>query len=90
MNKQNILIITLILLLSLGISAYSKEASIAKDTLLYVKDHAGENFLVLKVEECVLGDGGQVSCAMKPEEGAKVTQAGPVKSFWAKLAYPQS
>ena len=90
MSKRNILILTLILLLSLGISAYSKDASIAKDTLLYVKDHAGGHFLVLKVEECSLGNNGEVTCAMQPEEGAKAIQAGPVQSFFAKLAYPRS
>jgi len=89
MKKRIILTITLILLLSLGFSAYSKDTHIAKDTLLYVKDPAGENFLVLKVDECVLGNRGEVTCAMKPQEGAPAVKAGPVGSFFAKLAYPK-
>ena len=90
MKKRITLTITLILLLALGISAYSKDTHIAKDTLLYVKDPAGDNFLVLKVEECVLGNGGEVTCAMKPLEGAPSVKAGPAGSFFVKLAYPES
>lgn len=89
MKKRLTLTITLILLLALGFSAYSKDTHIAKDTLLTVKDPAGENFLVLKVEECVLGNRGEVMCAMKPQEGAPTVKAGPQGSFFAKLAYPE-
>jgi len=90
MKKRLTITLTVILLLALGISAYSKDTHIAKDTLLTVKDPAGENFLVLKVEECVLGNGGEIICAMKPQEGAPSVQAGPQGSFFAKLAYPES
>ena len=90
MKKRITLTLTLILLLAFGFSAYSKDTHIAKDTLLYVKDPAGDNFLVVKVDECVLGNRGEVTCAMKPQEGAPSVQAGPAGSFFAKLAYPEN
>ena len=88
MKKNLVLIATLILLLGFGFSAYSKVASVSRNNLLYVKDHAGVNFLVLKVESCSLGMSGELTCAMKPEEGAKSVKAGPSGSFFDRLAYP--
>jgi len=88
MKKRIILSITLILLLGIGFSAYSKDTMIIKDALLTVVDHAGENFLVLKIEACSLGSNGEIHCAMQPQEQTKRIQAGPKGSFFEKLAYP--
>lgn len=88
MKKRTILSITLILLLAFGLSAYSKDTTIAENTLLYVQDHAGENFLVLKVETCSLGSSGELHCAMKPQERAQALNVGPAGGFFARLAYP--
>jgi len=88
MKNRIILSITLLLLVGLAFSAYSKDTTFAKDSLLYVQDHAGENFLVLKVESCSMGDTGAVHCAMKPQEQSAPVQAGPAGGFFGRLAYP--
>ena len=89
MKKRITLTIICFFLLAMAFSAYSKDTHIAQDTLLYVKDHAGEHMLVLKVKECVLESGGEVMCAMEPLEGSRPVQAGPSNSFFSKLVYPE-
>ena len=88
MKKRIILTITLILLLAFGLSAYSKSTTISENTLLYVQDHAGENFMVLKVEACSLGNNGEIHCSMEPQVQSQALKAGPQDSFFARLAYP--
>jgi len=88
MKKRLVLTITLILLMAFGLSAYSKNSTISENTLLYVQDHAGENFMVLKVESCSLGNNGEIHCSMEPQEHPQAVKAGPEGSLFASLAYP--
>jgi hypothetical protein len=88
MKKRSILSILLVIVLGAALSAYSKDTAVVEDSLLYVRDHAGENFLVLKVESCSLGSGGELHCAMSAEQNAKPVAAGPRGGFFARLAYP--
>jgi hypothetical protein len=88
MKKRTVIAVTFVLLSTLALSAYSKDAVVAENTLLYVRDHAGENFLVLKVEACSLENDGELHCAMEPQPQAQTLQAGPTGSFFARLAYP--
>jgi len=84
--KKSILTTTAILfVVSAAINAHSRNTTITEDTILTVRDHAGNNFLVLKVDECSLGNKGEVICAMTPEKDAQPIQAGPKGGFWDRL-----
>jgi len=88
MKKRIILSLALFLSVFIGFSAYSNDSIISKDAVLYVQDHAGDNFLVVNIEMCSLGNNGEITCAMKPDPQAKPVNAGPTGSIWKRLAYP--